>query len=278
MGLISPGGENLLDVLKLGQVLSTYDGDLRDPLRWPQERPVPMRVARRPRGIPLPSMPGPKILCGVGASTWGFVSSADVDLGVLLESPQDSQSSTRVGACTCAFLPSFSSSVTLTFAWIKGSVAFTRAFPTGLSHVPPCCESILGMKVEAVQGKQLPLEWTEISGGLLEWWQDPGVPLAFPVESASSWDSTGMLGILSRRSRERIPHLELRGGNVSPLDVRGTPVLPLEWRRACRGSSLLSSPEEQPSWQIGVLQSRLLSFCGKLLFIICSSLKTPLDH
>ena len=64
--------------------------------------------------------------------------------------------------------------------------AFPRGFPTGLSHVPPCCESILGMKVEAVQGKQLPLEWTEISGGLLEWWQDPGVPLAFPVESASS--------------------------------------------------------------------------------------------
>ena len=64
--------------------------------------------------------------------------------------------------------------------------AFPRGFPTGLSHVPPCCESILGMKVEAVQGKQLPLEWTEISGVLLEWWQDPGVPLAFPVESASS--------------------------------------------------------------------------------------------
>ena len=46
MGLISPAGENLLDVLELQQVLSTYDGDLRDPLWWPQERPVPMRVAR----------------------------------------------------------------------------------------------------------------------------------------------------------------------------------------------------------------------------------------
>ena len=63
--------------------------------------------------------------------------------------------------------------------------AFTRGFPTGLSHVPPWCESILGLKVEAVQGKQVSLEWTEISGALWEWWHHPGVPLAFPVESAS---------------------------------------------------------------------------------------------
>ena len=69
MGLISPGGENLVDFRDLGQVLSTYDGDLRDPLLWPQERPVPKLVARRPLGTPLPSMPGPKILCGVGAGT-----------------------------------------------------------------------------------------------------------------------------------------------------------------------------------------------------------------
>ena len=38
MGLISPGVENLLDFLELRQVLSTYDGDRRDPLWWPQER------------------------------------------------------------------------------------------------------------------------------------------------------------------------------------------------------------------------------------------------
>ena len=46
MGLISPGGENLLDFLELRQVLSTYDGDLRDPLWWTQENPVPMPVAQ----------------------------------------------------------------------------------------------------------------------------------------------------------------------------------------------------------------------------------------
>ena len=57
-----------------------------------------------------------------------------MDLGVLLESPQGSQSSSRVGACTCAFLPSCSSSVTLPFAWIKGSVAFARGFYTRVSH------------------------------------------------------------------------------------------------------------------------------------------------
>ena len=69
MGLISPGGENLLDFLDLRQVLSTYDGDLRDPPWWPQDTPVPIRVARGPLGSPLPSMPGPMILCGVGART-----------------------------------------------------------------------------------------------------------------------------------------------------------------------------------------------------------------
>ena len=37
-----------------------------------------------------------------------------------------------------------------------------------MSHVPPWCESILGLKVEAVQGKQVSLEWTETSGGLWE--------------------------------------------------------------------------------------------------------------
>ena len=108
-----------------------------------------------------------------------------MDLGVLLESPQGSQSSSRVGACTCAFLSSCSSSVKLPFGLIKASVAFPRGFPTrlskeafprglptGLSHKPPWCDSILVLKVVAVQGKQVSLEWTETSGGLWEWWHD----------------------------------------------------------------------------------------------------------
>ena len=69
IGLTLPGGENLLDFLELRQVLLNYDGDLRDPVSWPQERPVPMQVARGTLGIPLGSMPGPKTLCGVEAGS-----------------------------------------------------------------------------------------------------------------------------------------------------------------------------------------------------------------
>ena len=133
MGLISPGGEILLDFVELRQVLSTYDGDLRDPLWWPQERPVPMRLARGPLGLPLPSMPGPKICVesvpepeySSPVLTWilGYFWSLPRGVSPLL-----------VGAYTCAFLPSCSSSVTLPLGWIKGSVSFPLGFPTRLSQ------------------------------------------------------------------------------------------------------------------------------------------------
>ena len=42
MGLISPGGENLLNFLEFRLVLSNYDSDLRDTLWFPQERLVPL--------------------------------------------------------------------------------------------------------------------------------------------------------------------------------------------------------------------------------------------
>ena len=69
MGLISPGGENLLDFLELRLVLSNYDGDLRDTLWFPQERLVPLRVAPGPLGIPVTLMLRPKTLCGESAGS-----------------------------------------------------------------------------------------------------------------------------------------------------------------------------------------------------------------
>ena len=159
-----------------------------------------------------------------------------MDLGVLLKSPEGSQSSSRGGharalssravAAVSRFPSRGLRDLCLSLeAFPRG---FSRGFPTGLSHVTPWCESILILKVEAVQEKQVAQEWTETSGGLWEWWHDPGVPLAFPVESASSSDATGTSGILSRPRRERIAPLDIGGGNGAPLDVGGTLVLPLE--------------------------------------------------
>ena len=51
----------------------------------------------------------------------------------------------------------------------QGICGFPTRLSQGLSHVPPWCESILGLKFEAVQGKQVSLEWTETSRGLWEW-------------------------------------------------------------------------------------------------------------
>ena len=113
-----------------------------------------------------------------------------MDLGVLLQSPQGLSPrhewrharalSSRAVAAVFRFPSRGSRDLCLSLE------AFPRGFPTGLSHVQPWCESILGLKVDAVQGKQFSLEWTETFRGLWEWWHDPGVPLAFPVESASS--------------------------------------------------------------------------------------------
>ena len=133
MGLISPGGENLLDFLEMRQVLrlttgtsGTRSGGLRKG-QSPCELIGGLSgfLSHRSRGRKhcVESVPEPEDSSPV--LTWNLEYS---------ESPQGSQSSSRVGACTCIFLPSCSSSVTLPFEWIKGSVAFPPVFPTRLSH------------------------------------------------------------------------------------------------------------------------------------------------
>ena len=164
MGLISPGGENLLDFLELRQVLSAYDGDLRDPLWWPQERPVPMRVALGLLGIPLPSCRGlrpcvesvPEPEDSSPVLTWilGYFWIFPRGVSPCLEwGHARALSSRAVAAVSC--YPSRGSRD----LWLSLE-AFPRGFPTGLSHVPLWCKSILGLKVEALPGIQVSLKWT----------------------------------------------------------------------------------------------------------------------
>ena len=168
-----------------------------------------------------------------------------MDLGVLLEFPQRSQSLSRVGACTCAFLPSCSSNITLPFAWIKGSGAFPRGFPTRLSHeaFPQGCPTChRGVRLSSALKSRLCREnrfpWNGLrhlgdSGNVARPWSSSRLSCGERLHLRCD----GNAGILSRTRRERIPPLELGGGNGAPLDVGGTLVLPLEWSRVCRGTS-----------------------------------------
>ena len=114
--------------------------------------------------------------------------------------------------------------------------AFPRSFPTVLSHVPPWCESILALKVEAVQGIQVSLEWTETSGGLwnggttLEFlspflWRAP--PLEMGRKSGNSFPNTQGQDLSPRARRRK------RGSSGCGRDSRAS----FEWRLVCRGTS-----------------------------------------
>ena len=121
-----------------------------------------------------------------------------MELWVLLESPQRSQSSSLEGTCKWAFLRAGAemSRFPLGRSWDLwlSLEAFPRVFPTRLSHRAVPHATVLGVhprrESRGSGAKQVPLEWTETSAGLLECGHDPGVTLAFPVESASSSDAT----------------------------------------------------------------------------------------
>ena len=85
--------------------LSSYDGDLRDPLVWPQKSSLHVSCEGSLR-IPLQSLLGPPSSTGAVTKTSGFLSRADMDLGVPLQFPQWSQAWSRVKTCKSAFLSS----------------------------------------------------------------------------------------------------------------------------------------------------------------------------
>ena len=93
--------------------LSSYYGDLSDPLVFPQESQVSMQVERGLSGFIIIQVLGPRSSSGVEAKTSGFLSHAHMDLGVPLGFPQRSQPSSGVETCRSALLSSWQSSVRL---------------------------------------------------------------------------------------------------------------------------------------------------------------------
>ncbi|KAI4562100.1 hypothetical protein MJT46_011062 [Ovis ammon polii x Ovis aries] len=176
-------GENVLDFLKLWLMLSSYDGDERDRLWWPQDWNAqdsllnkqrkdpssrPTRQKRSSSGCGLDPHASSRVERGENVldflKLWLMLSSYDGDERDRLWWPQDwnaqdsllnkqrkdpSSRPTRQkrSSSGCGLDPHASSRV-----------------ERGLSNVHTWWESILGFNVKAVQGKQVPLEWTDTSG------------------------------------------------------------------------------------------------------------------
>ena len=138
MGLILPGGENLLDFLELRQVLSTYNGDLRDPLWRPQERPVPMGLLGGPSGFLsrrcwglspcVESLPGPEDSSPVLTWILGYFWSLPRGVSPRLEWGHSRSLSSRAVTAVSSF-PSCGSRD----LWLSLD-AFPRCVPTRLSQ------------------------------------------------------------------------------------------------------------------------------------------------
>ena len=138
MGLISPGGENLLDFLELRQVLSTYDGDLRNPLYGLRKGQSPCEMLRGLSGFLSGRCPGlrpcvesvPEPEDSSPVLTWilGYFWSLPRGVRSRLEWGHARALSSRAVAAFSRFPSSGSRHL-----WISLE-AFPRGIPTRLSH------------------------------------------------------------------------------------------------------------------------------------------------
>ena len=126
---MSPGGENLLDFLDLRQVLSTYDGYLREPLWCPQERPVP---------------------CELLGGLSGFLSRRCQGLRPCVESVTEPEVSSPVLTWILGYFWSLPRTVSPLLVWGHARALSSRALAT-LSRLPSRESRDLWLSLEASQ-------------------------------------------------------------------------------------------------------------------------------
>ena len=177
---------------------------------------VPLELRRRPQGpacvaseksglyssceghvgIPLESLPANRAVSKIQSGNSVFLSHGVRNLGFPIKLQPGSQDSSGVEAWNSEFLSSCQKGVRPLVEFRRGICAFSREYvgPTGL---PSCCEGILGVPLEPVQGNQ-DFSGAEGELGVLfpcSWIR--GVPLeiqlmtqASSCDARGSWDSS----------------------------------------------------------------------------------------
>ena len=176
----------------------------------------------------------------VVAGTSGFLSISDIDLGVSVDVEQGRQSWSCVEAWNSACLSSCEWGVRPLVELDLESVALSR----GCNHcvsAPSCCDSILGVPFESVQGHQA---LCRVDGEIRVYWIVPQ-PMRVPLQFQGKTD------LLLRGDRDvGIPFKTKQGNQPSPgvqkgktgvfLSCGGKLSVPLEWGQVSREASGVS--------------------------------------
>ena len=181
---------------------------LRDPLALPQKCQVSFQVARGPSGF-LSSR------CREWGRVWSSVGKLSVPLRQRPGSWASYQGSTRESglvwfeALNSAFLSRCQRGVRLPVEFRWGIWAFSRQY-AGRTGLPSCCEGILGVPLEPVQGTQ------DLSGTdgqlsvLFPCSRIRGVPLEFQLVTQATFCGSREVGIPLELKQGMGPHLQMR--------------------------------------------------------------------
>ena len=107
---------------------------------------------------------------------------------------------------------------------------FLKLAPCRQSHVPSCCELIIGLTVKLVQGNQVYLEWIETLGsfGMV------ARPLEFLATFKLRCDGNPGIPFLTKQGKGPLSQDE-EGKMRLFFSCGGTLSVPLEWKRVCWG-------------------------------------------
>ena len=245
MGLISPGGQNLLDFLQLRQALSTYGGDLRGPLCGLRKSQSPCELLGGVSGFLYLLCPGLRPCVDSGREPEDSYPVLTRILGYFWSIPREVSPRLEWGHARA--ISSKAVATMSRFSW-RGSrdlwlslEDFPRGFPTRLSHRAVPRATVVG--VDPRRESRGSAGKTGSYGMDCDIWGTLGMV-------ARPWSSSrlscgerhllkcdGNAGNSFPAKHGKDPSSLATGRKWAPLDVGGPLVLPLEWRRGCRGTS-----------------------------------------
>ena len=136
----------------LGFIMSC-NRDLSDRLVLPQRSKCLFLSCEGLVGIPLEILPVNSAMSRVQSGNSLFLSGGDRHLGLPIKAQQGSQALPGVEAWNSVFLLSCQRWVRPPVEFRRGICYFSRGL-TGWTGLPSCCEGILGVPLEPVQGNQ----------------------------------------------------------------------------------------------------------------------------